>query len=126
MLDIDISALHDSWIDQKKYLKDGLIAGDIWDRSSGLSIADLDLSPEATALFNRLTDELADTLAGSGFPALNRYLLLNLEDDKLFVIVRHGDDLLQGLLLDPKKVNMGILLGVSIPRALQQVQSARS
>lgn len=126
MLNLDIDALRETWTDQKKFLKDGLIAGDIWDRSSGLSIADLNLSPEATALFNRLADELSDTLLGSGFPSLNRYFILNLEDDKLFVIVRHGDDMLQGMLLDPKKINMGILLGVSIPKALQQVQAARS
>lgn len=125
MLNVDIDVLQESWTEQQKFLKDGLIAGDIWDRSTGLSISGMNSMPEAVAMFNRLTEELKDTLSGSGFPDLNRYFILNLEEDKLFVIICHADDLLQGMLLNPKKVNMGILFTVAVPKALAKVESAR-
>lgn len=125
MLDIQLDTLQECWDDLRKFLKRGLIAGDIWDRDTGLSLVGLDLVPEATALINRLTDELTDTLANSGLPGLNRYFLLNLEEDKLCAVIRHGDDLLQGMLLDPKQTNIGILLTVAIPKAIAKVESAR-
>lgn len=125
MLDVDIDKLDASWKDQEKYLKDGLLAGDIWDRSTGLAVSSCHTStPEANALFNVLTDELSVTLAGSGLPELNRFYLLNLEDNKIALIINHGASLLQGMLLNPDKVNMGILFSVAIPKALTQVAQA--
>lgn len=124
MLNVDIDVLQESWTEQQKFLKDGLIGGDIWDYGTGLSLSSVNTMPEAVAMFNRLTDELKETLSGSGLPELNRYFILNLEDDKLFVVVRHNDDLLQGMLLNPKKVNMGILFTVAVPKALEKVKKA--
>lgn len=124
MLNVNIDVLQECWAEQQKFLKDGLIGGDIWDYSTGLSVSGVNSMPEAVAMFNRLTDELKDTLSGSGLPELNRYLILNLEDDKLFIVIRHSDELLQGMLLNPKKVNMGILFTVAIPKALEKVKKA--
>lgn len=124
MLDVDIDKLEASWADQEKYLKDGLLAGDIWDRSTGLSLSGRNSQPEANALFNVLTETLSITLEGSGLPELNRFYLLNLEDNKIALVINHGKSLLQGLLLNPEKVNMGILFSVAIPKALAQVADA--
>lgn len=124
MLNVDIDVLQESWAEQQKFLKDGLIGGDIWDNSTGLSLSAVNSMPEAVAMFNRLTDELKETLSGSGLPELNRYYILNLEGDKLFVVIRHNDDLLQGMLLNPKKINMGILFTVAVPKALEKVKKA--
>lgn len=125
MLNIDVAKLDQTWEVQKKFLKDGFIAGSIWETGTGLSISSDNDIPEATALFNMLTGSLHDTLEASGFPSLGKYYLLNLEEDKLFIIIRHGDDLLQGMLLNPKKINMGILFNVAIPKAIASVQDAR-
>lgn len=124
MLDLNLDVLQECWTEQKKYLKDGLISGDIWDRNTGLSLMGFDANPEATALFNQLTGDLVDTLSGSGFPKFNRYYMVNLENDKLFIVIRHGDSLLQGMLLDPTKINMGILLTVAIPKAIAKVKES--
>lgn len=124
MLDVDIDKLEASWTDQEKYLKDGMLAGDIWDRTTGLSISNRNSSPESAALFNMLTETLSITLAGSGLPELNRFYLLNLEDNRIALVINHGDSLLQGMLLNPEKVNMGILFSVAIPKALEQVAKA--
>lgn len=124
MLNVDIDVLQESWAEQQKFLKDGLIGGDIWDYGTGLSLSAVNTMPEAVAMFNRLTDELKETLSGSGLPELNRYFIINLEEDKLFIVIRHNDDLLQGMLLNPKKVNMGILFTVAVPKALEKVKKA--
>lgn len=125
MIDIDITKLEQVVADLRSVLRDGLLASDIWDSATGLSLAGFNPQPAATALFNSLTSEIANTLGDSGFPGLNRYYLLDLDADNIVIVMRHGKDLLQGSLLDAKKVNMGILFSVAIPKALDGVAKAR-
>lgn len=125
MIDIDITKLEQVVADMRSVLRDGLLATDIWDRATGLSLAGLNPQPAAAALFNSLTNEISNTLSDSGFPGLNRYYLLELAADNIVVVMQHGKDLLQGSLLDAKKANMGILFSVAIPKALDGVAKAR-
>lgn len=126
MLDIDVATLETTVAEAKSVLKDGLVAADVWDRETGLSLAGHNPQPEAVALFNQLTNELSATLAGSGFPALNRYYLLDLEGGNTVVVQKHRDDLLSGMLLDASRVNLGILVSVVIPRLANGIESARN
>ena len=126
MLDIDVNVLEKTVNDAKSVLKDGLLATDIWDRETGLSLAGHNSQPEAVALFNQLTSEISSTLAGSGFPALNRYYMLDIEDGNTIVVQRHGEDLMSGMLLDANRVNLGILVSVVIPRITAGVEKARN
>ncbi|MCC7152343.1 MAG: hypothetical protein IT501_10080 [Rubrivivax sp.] len=126
MLNVDIAKLEQVVTDLRALLKDGLLATDIWDRATGLSLAGYNAQPAAVALFNQLTDEISGTLGGAGFPALARFYMLDLDGDNAVVILRHGDDLLQGTLLNSKKANMGILFSIAIPKALDGVGKARA
>lgn len=126
MLDIDVSRLEQVVKEAKEILRDGLVATDIWDRETGLSLAGHNPQPEAVALFNQLTDQMTSTLAGSNFPALNRYYLLDLEGGNTVVCQKHGDDLMSGLLLDGAKVNLGILVSIVIPKFTTGVAAARN
>ncbi|MBS0313686.1 MAG: hypothetical protein LC098_11770 [Burkholderiales bacterium] len=125
MLNIDIAKLEKSVADLQALLRDGLLATDIWDPATGLSLAGINPQPAATALFNVLTTDIGTTLVNSGFPPLNRYYLLDLGNNNAVVILKHGEDLLQGILLDSRKANMGILFSVALPKALDAVQKAR-
>lgn len=125
MININLEKLEQVLVGQKQLLKDGLISSDIWDIATGLSLANHNGLPEATALFNQLTTDLLVILDGSGLPSLNRFYLLNLEAEKMVVIVRHGEDLLQGLLLDPQKVNLGVVFSLVVPKSIAQVAEAR-
>ena len=80
----------------------GLLATDIWIAETGVSIAAINGQPVATKLFNTLTTDLSDALATSGFPVINRYYLLELEGDLASLVIRHGDDLRQGVLFDTR------------------------
>lgn len=126
MLDIDVNKLEESWDVLKKSLKEGLLSGDIWHTGTAMSVSSFNGgNAAATALFDGLSKDLNDSLSGSGFPALNRFYLLNLKDNHQVLVIRHGDDLMQGMLLDPKRVNIGLLFAVAIPKALAIIAQAR-
>ena len=126
MLEIDITKLEETVAQTKSLLKDGLLATDIWDKETGLSLAGVNPQPEATALFNVLTIEMQNTLTGSGFPGLSRYYILDLQDSNMVVVQRHRDDLMSGMLLDARQTNLGILVSVAIPRYALGVEQARN
>lgn len=125
MLNIDTTKLEKCVTDLHALTKDALLATDIWDRSTGLSLAGYNAQPAAVALFNQVTEEITSTLDGAGFPALNRYYMLDLVDDNSVVILQHGSDLIQGILLNSKKTNLGIIFSIAIPRLLEAVAQAR-
>lgn len=121
---IDTKALELAVQDLRNILRDGLVATDIWDRTAGLSLAGFNQQPVAVALFTRITEELETSLADSNFPPLSRFYLLDMEGNHTVAVVNHGN-LLQGMLVDNKRANLGILISVAIPRMLEAVARAK-
>ncbi|HEU4412998.1 MAG TPA: hypothetical protein VFS43_47590 [Polyangiaceae bacterium] len=109
--------------DLRNVLRDGLLATDIWDRTAGLSLAGFNQQPVAAALFTRITEELESSLRDSNFPSLSRYYLLDLEGNHTVIVINHGT-LLQGILIDNKRANLGILISVAIPRMIEAIARA--
>jgi hypothetical protein len=122
---IDSKILDGAVQDLRSILRDGLLATDIWERAAGLSLAGFNQQPVAVALFTRITDDLESSLRDSNFPALSRYYLLDLEGNHTVVLINHGP-LLQGILVENKRANLGILISVAIPRMLESVARART
>ncbi|PJA24699.1 MAG: hypothetical protein COX57_07280 [Alphaproteobacteria bacterium CG_4_10_14_0_2_um_filter_63_37] len=123
-MQIDIAQLDACIEELKSLLKDALIATDLW-TPDGLSLGGHYGQSPAVALFTRITGELRETLHHSGFPGLSRYYLSDLDHDHIAMVILHGEDIQQGLLLNSKKVNLGVLLAVVVPRALAMVAKAR-
>jgi hypothetical protein len=121
---IDTKVLDLAVQDLRSILRDGLIATDIWDRNAGLSLAGFNQQPVAVALFTRITTELESSLADSSFPPLARFYLLDMEGNHTVAVVNHGI-LLQGILTDNKRANLGILISVAIPRMIETVAKAK-
>jgi hypothetical protein len=121
---IDTKILDAAVSDLRNILRDGLVATDIWDRTAGLSLAGYNQQPVAVALFTRITQELESSLVDSSFPPLARYYLLDMEGNHTAVVINHGT-LLQGMLVDNKRANLGILIAVAIPRMLESVARAK-
>lgn len=121
---IDTKILDSAVQDLRNVLRDGLIATDIWDRTAGLSLAGFNQQPVAVALFTRITTELESSLTDSNFPPLARYYLLDMEGNHTVAVINHGP-LLQGILVDNKRANLGILISVAIPRMLETVTRAQ-
>jgi len=121
---IDTKLLDLAVQDLRSVLRDGLIATDIWDRTDGLSLAGFNAQPVAVALFTRITTELESSMADSNFPPLARYYLIDLAGNHTAAVINHGA-LLQGMLVDNKRANLGILISVAIPRMIDAVAKAR-
>jgi hypothetical protein len=120
---IDTKLLDLAVQDLRSVLRDGLIATDIWDRTDGLSLAGFNAQPVAVALFTRITTELESSMADSNFPPLARYYLIDLAGNHTAAVLNHGS-LLQGMLVDNKRANLGILISVAIPRMIESVAKA--
>lgn len=103
----------------------GLLATDVWERGSQISLANYNGQPAGVDMMNGLMRSVEDALTGSGFPTINQYVVMEMETDKAVLIVKHGSDLLQGLLLDTRYANMGVVLSVGRRTCLQGVQQAR-
>jgi hypothetical protein len=121
---IDTKILDLAVQDLRNVLRDGLVATDIWDRTDGLSLAGFNQQPVAVALFTRITAELESSLADSNFPPLSRFYLLDMQGNHTVAVVNHGA-LLQGMLVDNKRANLGILISVAIPRMIEAVARAK-
>lgn len=124
-MNVNIEKLDTAVQDLIKTLKEGLIATAIWDRGTGLSLAEYNPQPAAVALFTTLTNDLAGTLAGANYPGINQYYFLELTAGNTVLVIQHGPDILQGLLMDAQKVNLGVLLAVVVPQMIAAVQKAR-
>lgn len=121
---MDVRILESAVQELRNTLRDGLLATDIWEREAGLSLAGINTQPVAVALFTRITQDLEGALTDSRFPALHRYFLLDMEGNHTVVVINHGK-LLQGLLIDNKRANLGILISVAIPKMLEMVAAAQ-
>ncbi len=121
---IDTKVLDLAVQDLRNILRDGLVATDIWDRTAGLSLAGFNQQPVAVALFTRITVELESSLTDSNFPPLARYYLLDMEGNHTAAVINHGE-LIQGMLVDNKRANLGILISVAIPRMIESVARAK-
>jgi hypothetical protein len=125
-MNIDIEKLDALTQELKTTLKEGLLSSDIFDRTTGLSLSSFNPQPTAAALFTEVTNVIASTLADSGFPGLKRYYLVDMDNDHSVMVIRHGNDLLQGILMNSQKVNIGILLSVALPKMLAGIEKART
>ena len=107
----------------KNELGGGMLACDLFAVADGQSIAGHNTQPKASALFNQLTDYLVKALRGSGFPGLGHYFLIDMEGNNMVVVVPLGEYRM-GLLVDTKKVQLGLLLNVVLPQMIQDLRAA--
>ena len=107
----------------KNDLGDALLAADIFGSTDGQSIAGYNSQPKASALFGQLTLFLGKSLEGSGFPRLGKYYILDLADAKMVIVIPLGD-YQWGLFVDTKKVQLGLLLNVVMPKIIDAFEEA--
>lgn len=109
----------------KEDLADGLISTDIWSTADGKIIAGFNSQPKAAALLNRIGKQLIDSIKIAKFAPFDKYYALDLHDDKLLLCLTF-DDYWWGMLLDAKKVPLGLLLNIVVPKAIEGFNEALS
>ena len=108
----------------KKELGEALLLTDIWKSGVGTPLASYNSSPEGAALFDRATDYLMKTLQNAGFPELENFYLVELKNKKLIVIMVFSEGYQWSILADKEKLNLGMLLAVTIPNARRDFYEA--
>ena len=107
----------------KEDVGEALIATDIWAVADGQSIAAHNPQPKASALFNRITIYLQKALSDAEFPAMESYYYMNLGDNIVALVLLLGD-YQQGMLVNTKEFQIGLLLNVTIPKILRTFEEA--
>ena len=120
---MNVSKLNKSIDTLKENLGGALLATDIWSSSDMQSIAGWNTQPAATALFGQIINSTNQALEGSGFPRLGKYVIFDLVDGKLVVLIPMGD-FAWGMLVDGKKTQLGLLLNVALPKAIAAFEDA--
>lgn len=125
MINIDLDVFKQNIEATKIALREAVLSINIWSPSTGLIIAEWQGNPTSVALLTQLIGELEETLKDANMPEIKDYIFMELEDNQNLVVIDHGDDLMQGWLVDASKVSPGILLGMAVPNAIANVAAAR-
>ncbi len=109
----------------KEELGEGLLTSDIYEAEEGQSLVGYNSNPNACALFSRITNNMEMALDNSGFPGLGNYYILDLEGNKM-VIILPIEGYQWGMMIDRNKVKLGMLLNIIIPEVLEIFEEAIS
>ncbi len=107
----------------KESLGGALMATDIWSSTDMQSLAGWNSQPVATALFGQIINSTNKALKESGFPILGKYCVFDLVDGKMVVLIPMGE-YGWGMLIDGKKAQLGLLLNLSLPKAIAAFEDA--
>lgn len=104
-------------------LGDALLASDIFSANDLLSI--VSIGDEAHPAGNILgsTTEIDNALKESKFPGLGKYYLLKLKTNKIAIVIPLGD-YLWGLFIDMEKTQLGLVLNIALPSAIDAFEDA--
>lgn len=120
---MDVSKLNKAIETLKESMGGALMATDIWGSADMQSIAGFNSQPIATALFGQIINSTNVALKEAGFPILGKYCVFDLVDGKMVVLIPMGD-YAWGMLVDGKKAQLGLLLNVSLPKAIAAFEDA--
>ncbi|MCX6583022.1 MAG: hypothetical protein NT166_22830 [Candidatus Aminicenantes bacterium] len=110
----------------ERELGNALISTDVWNIADAESIAGYNSQPMACALFNQITSYINEALEQGKYPKLDKYYILDLQDDKMVLVIPFAEFIWE-MLIDTKKARLGILLNSTIPgiiRSFEQMMEA--
>jgi hypothetical protein len=120
---MDIKKLIKIIQDLKEDCGDALLSTDIWTAADGQTIAGYNSNPKAAALMNRVGQQFVEAISGAKFHPLDKYYILDLNDRKMIICLTFTD-YWWGILLDAEKIQLGLLLNVIVPKAMDGFNTA--
>ncbi len=114
---MNVQKLKKSIEDFKTDLDGALLSCDIWDKTTGLSIASFNPNEKYTALFGRIVNNMESSLSELGFPSFGEYQITDLEVGAMLLIINVDGKYLWGSLIDKTQASLGLLINISIPKA---------
>ena len=91
----------------------------------GQSIAGFNANAKFAALIVKVINIINDAAKISGLPQIGRYATFDLQNDRVLVVLPLGE-YIWGILLDSAKTQMGLLLNIEIPAAIDAFADAIS
>lgn len=121
---MDINQINKAIDGLKADLKEGLLTCDIWVSGTGQPISSYKGGNiKATALFDQITDNIKKALEVADFPEIDPYYMFFLENGTLILIIL-VDNLQWGISIDPSKAQLGLILNIAIPNAVENLKKA--
>jgi hypothetical protein len=109
----------------KSNLGESLLSTTIAMNVDGQSIAGFNSSPKFAALIVKAINVINDTTKIGGLPQIGKYATFDLQEDRVLVVLPLGE-YIWGILLDSSKTQMGLLLNIEIPAAIDAFAEAVS
>ena len=109
----------------KSNLGESLLSTAIAMNVDGQPIASLNSNPKFAALIVKVINVINDATSMGGLPQIGKYATFDLQDDRVLVVLPLGE-YIWGILLDSAKTQMGLLLNIEIPRAIDAFAEAVS
>ena len=109
----------------KSNLGESLLSTAIAMNVDGQSIAGFNSSPKFAALIVKAINVINDTTKIGGLPQIGKYATFDLQEDRVLVVLPLGE-YIWGILLDSSKTQMGLLLNIEIPAAIDAFAEAVS
>jgi len=109
----------------KSNLGESLLSTAIAMNVDGQPIASFNSSPKFAALIVKVINVINDATRIGGLPQIGKYATFDLQDDRVLVVLPLGE-YIWGILLDSAKTQMGLLLNIEIPRAIDAFAEAVS
>jgi hypothetical protein len=107
----------------KSNLGESLLSTAIAMNVDGQPIASFNSSPKFAALIVKVINVINDATKVGGLPQIGKYATFDLQDDRVLVVLPLGE-YIWGILLDSAKTQMGLLLNIEIPRAIDAFAEA--
>lgn len=109
----------------KSNLGESLLSTAIAMNVDGQPIASFNSSPKFAALIVKVINVINDATRIGGLPQIGKYATFDLQDARVLVVLPLGE-YIWGILLDSAKTQMGLLLNIEIPRAIDAFAEAVS
>ena len=113
--DINLAIIRKAIDMLKEDLADALLNTGIISRSDERVILDYHLHPNAGVHFNLLTAFLKRMLSECNMPAMGKYFLIDLKENKSLIVIPHTN-YIWGVTIDLTKVTLGLFLNVTLPK----------
>ncbi len=122
-MNMNVKKLNEAMEELKANVGPGLLSSSIVSSADGQMLVAFNGHAKTCALFTQMTNYLARALKESGLEELGKYYIIDMTNHRMGIVIPLGD-FWWGLVTDSQKAQLGLLLNVAIPRAIDMFEEA--
>lgn len=104
----------------KKELGKGFLAANIFTINGGKMLASYNSSPKIGKIFNEMAQKINKYLNEMELPSVNNYYLMDLADNKTFIVVTFRE-YRWAILVDSRELKLGLLINLILPNIIEMI-----